>query len=92
MRVLLKTVKRAVLAGLSCSVLVAALVAASQAGCKNNAITYAKAIWPAAKCDAIETPSGCNSNSPDTAVCRVGGRVYRCVAFAEPKCELVDLP
>jgi len=58
----------------------------SKAGCKNDAITYAKAIWPDAKCSAINT--GCKDQ--DTAVCAVGTARYMChVTLDAPDCNRI---
>lgn len=67
--------------GVPASVCLGLTVGASQAGCKNDAITYAKAVWPEGKCDAISTASGCGRpDAQDTAVCSVGERRIRCTS------------
>lgn len=49
---------------------------AASAGCRNDAITYAKTVWPDAHCSSIET--GCVNGSTDVAVCQVGTRTVVC--------------
>ncbi len=76
--------------GLGGSLIVGLALGISQAGCRNDAITYAKAIWPEAKCSAVTTSSGCNAPrySVDVAVCRVGERRYMCdTELDTPKCK-----
>lgn len=85
----LGTLKRAAAIGLGSTVLLAGAAALSQAGCRNDAITYAHAVWPEAKCSAIETKV--IAPGPDIAICHVGDRTLMCKSSREidavPSCE-----
>lgn len=77
--------------GVPASVCIGLAVGASRAGCKNEAIAYAKTVWPEAACSAISTASGCGRpDALDTAVCRVGERRFMCTSSdGEPTCKEV---
>lgn len=67
-------VAKASLAG----VLLGSAYGVSQAGCKNDAITYAKTLWPDAKCSAVRTCMFSCDHDNDTAICRIKDRIYQC--------------
>lgn len=62
------------------------------AGCRNDAITYAHAIMPGCTCAALKT--SVLSGVADTAVCRYGKEIWKCVVTdSTPDCTKIrDLP
>ena len=76
--------------------MVAAGYGITQFGCRNDAITYAHAIYKGASCVAIET-HWLPRDGRDSAVCRFKAAngfevVVRCVAGDPPICKDVFLP
>lgn len=68
----------------------AALVGVALIGCRNDAITYAKAIAPDAECSAVETTSGFGGGRGiDTAVCHFEHAVWLCTAYNTPECKKI---
>lgn len=48
----------------------------TQFGCRNSAITYAKALDPQASCNAVVT--SIDRGEQDEALCRMGGFMNKC--------------
>lgn len=89
-RVWRKVLLRAGLVGSSAWALVF-LVGLGLPGCKNDAITYAKALWPEAKCNALETHVEAGK---DKAICTLKGMKVYCSALygQEPSCRTIYEP
>lgn len=57
-------------------------LAATLTACRNNAISYAHALDPHARCNAIVTVVSLGHGDADTATCVSGREVWFCVATA----------